>query len=533
MLKRLVASAIALIALSMAVSCTSVGNASDAAEPAVNTAVNTIEVLDDQQTDTPTNGEATPEEAASPVFVARTPAPYPDTRYEAEDAQMNDLSVYPLDSGGQAVGSWDTDKSRLVWNVYVPAAGYYELDFETAGIYGESANNVVINGRLLKGVLKTNGNAFESSIVLVKLPEGWNTVSVERLQGSINIDYLTVRATDGLDQSVYGVDYMLSNPNASANAVRLFEYLKTIYGSYTLAGQYASDKGVNSPEVQALYRLTGKYPAIVGIDLMDYSPSRVQYGAETNATEYALEWAHKGGILTLIWHWNAPKDLLDTKSQPWWDGYNTSATTFDLNAALNGSDPEGYDLILRDIDAIAAQLKRLANEDIPVLWRPLHEASGGWFWWGAYGAENYKTLWKLLYERLTNYHQLNNLIWVYNGQAADWYPGDEYVDIIAEDNYVDPYDYESLYNLFYKALGYTDSLKMIGLAENGVIPDPNLLVQDNDRWLFFITWSDVYVIHPNTGKISDKYNELQHFIDVYNSDTIITFDELPDLKESD
>jgi len=239
-----------------------------------------------------------------------------------------------------------------------------------------------------------------------------------------------------------------------------------------------------------------------------------------------------GGILTLIWHWNAPKDLLSTSSQPWWDGYNTSATTFDLSTALDGSDPEGYDLLLRDIDAIAAQLKRLANEDIPVLWRPLHEASGGWFWWGAHGAENYKTLWKLLYDRLTNVHQLNNLIWVYNGQAADWYPGDEYVDIIAEDNYVGPYDYESLYNLFYKALGYTGASKMIGLAENGTIPDPDLLAQDNAHWLFFITWSDLFVVNPKTGMISGQYNELQHFIDVYNSETILTLDELVRWEES-
>lgn len=529
MLKRIIALSIALCALALTAACTPAWDtfgAGDAAEK-------TTEGQDAATSEIQTNGEAAFEEAASPAFIEQIIAPFPDTRYEAEDAQLFGLDRYPLSSGGQAVGLWDTDASSLVWAVEVPAAGYYELDFCTAGIYGESANTVVINGRALKGVLKTNGNSYELSVVLTRLAAGWNTISVARLQGYIYIDYMTVRSTDGLNQSVYGVDYALSNPNATANAVRLFEYLKTQYGSYTLAGQYASDKGVNSPEVQALYRLTGKYPAIVGIDLMDYSPSRVRYGASTKATEYALEWAHMGGILTLIWHWNAPRDLLNTEDQPWWDGYNTSATKFDLNAALNGSDPKGYDLLLRDIDAIAVQLKRLAKEDIPVLWRPIHEASGGWFWWGAYGAENYKTLWKLMYDRLTNVHQLNNLIWVYNGQAADWYPGDEYVDIIAEDTYVDPYDYESLYNLFYKALRYTDAPKMIGLAENGPIPDPDLLVEDNDRWLFFITWSDVYVVNPKTGKISSKYNELQHFIDVYNDETIITLDELPNWKISD
>ena len=529
MFKRFILSAIVPCALALITACAPAANMPGTGDTVEHSAEGQKASTDGNAT----SGIAAREEAALSAFAALTPALYPDTRYEAEDAQMYGLERYPLSSGGQAVGLWETDSSSLVWAVEVPAAGYYELDFETAGMYGESANTVVVNGRALKGVLKTNGNSYESSIVLTKLDAGWNTISVAREQGYIYIDYMTVRAVDGLTESAYDVDDSLSNPNASPNAVRLYQYLLSQYGSYTLAGQYASDKGVNSPEVQALYQLTGKYPAIVGIDLMDYSPSRVKYGAATNAMEYALEWAHKGGILTLLWHWNAPKDLLDTNAQPWWDGYNTSATTFDLNAALNGSDPEGYDLLLRDIDAIAAQLKRLAKEDIPVLWRPLHEASGGWFWWGAFGAENYKTLWKLMYDRLTNVHGLNNLIWVYNGQAANWYPGDEYVDIIAEDTYVDPYDYESLYNLFYKALRYTDSLKMIGLAENGTIPDPDLLVQDNDRWLFFITWSDVYVVYPKTGRISGKYNELQHFIDVYNNETIITLDELPDLQTND
>lgn len=440
---------------------------------------------------------------------------------------MTALDVYQIPAGGQAVGLWTNDKSKLTFLLTVPAAGYYELDFLNAGIYGESSNTLTVNGRTLQDVLKTPGNAYEISTVLVQLQEGENTVTVERGLGFIYIDSVTVRACAGLHDGLYRVDYALSNPNASEHAQQLFAYLQTVYGTNTLAGQYASDKGINSPEVAAIYRLTGKYPAIVGIDLMDYSPSRVAYGAQTHAIDYALEWAHAGGILTLIWHWNAPKGLVNTSDQPWYDGYNTAATTFDLGAALDGSDPKGYRLLLRDIDAIARQLKLLADEDIPVLWRPLHEASGGWFWWGNSGADNYIRLWRLMYHRLTNVHGLNNLIWVYNGQAASWYPGDHYVDIIAEDYYADPYDYESLYNLFYKALRYTDAQKMIGLAENGTIPDPAQLVQDNARWLFFITWSDLFVVNPKSGEISDQYNELEHFIDVYTSETIITLDELP------
>jgi mannan endo-1,4-beta-mannosidase len=479
------------------------------------------------QGNVPAESEAASAERVSPSQPEPAPAFDWERTYEAEDARLTALDIYDTPAGGKAVGLWTSNRSKLTFSLTIPKAGYYELDFLTSGIYGESSNTLTVNGRVLKGILKTPGNTYEISTVLTQLHEGENEVTIERGQGFIYIDSMNVRACAGLQDDIYRVDYTLSNPNATERTAQLFAYLQTIYGSYTLAGQYASDKGIHSPEVSAIYQLTGKYPAILGIDLMDYSPSRVAYGAKTNATDYALEWAQSGGILTLIWHWNAPKDLIDSSAQPWWDGYNTSATKFDLKAALDGSDPEGYRLLLRDIDAIAVQLKRLADEDIPVLWRPLHEASGGWFWWGSSGADNYIKLWRVMYDRLTNVHRLNNLIWVYNGQAASWYPGDDYVDIIAEDTYLDPYDYESLYNLFYKALGYTDAQKMIGLAENGTIPDPGLLIQDNARWLFFITWSDLFVVNPKNGKISDRYNELQHFIDVYDNQTILTLDELP------
>ena len=168
----------------------------------------------------------------------------------------------------------------------------------------------------------------------------------------------------------------------------------------------------------------------------------------------------------------------------------------------------------------------VTEEDIPVLWRPLHEASGGWFWWGAHGADNYIKLWRLMYERFTHVHRLNNLVWVFNGEHADWYPGDAYVDIIGEDIYTTPRDYGSQRDRFVQAQGYTDAPKIIGLSENGVIPDPELMAEDNAVWSFFITWCDLYVVNKDNGMISDEYNELEHLIRTYNSDSIITFDEL-------
>lgn len=60
------------------------------------------------------------------------------------------------------------------------------------------------------------------------------------------------------------------------------------------------------------------------------------------------------------------------------------------------------------------QLKRLQSKRIPILFRFLHEADGGWFWWGAQGPEAAVKLYRLGYDRLTNYHKINNIIWVWN-----------------------------------------------------------------------------------------------------------------------
>ncbi len=460
-----------------------------------------------------------------------------DLLYEAEDATFDGLELFSGDnqddpenaSGNGYVGLFEKEDSRLTFNVEAPTSGMYELVFYTASDGQESYNTIIVNSRTFYEALFTKSTAFEKSAIKAELNEGRNTIIIEKDWGGVYIDCLRIRTAEGIRRETYDVAKTLTNPNASDHARRLMSYLADQYGKATLSGQYNNNDGIDSPEIQQLYELTGKYPAIVGFDFVDYSPTRTQHGTESRQTEYALQWYEMGGIVSFMWHWNAPKDLIDSDENPWWRGFYTDATTFDLNKALSGKDTDGYALILRDIDAIAEQINILADEDVPIIWRPLHEASGGWFWWGAYGADNYKKLWRLMYERLTDTHGLNNLIWVYNGQDAAWYPGDEYVDIIAEDIYTQPYDYESHYNRFESALQYTDQNKIVGLAENGVIPDPDLMYEDNACWSFFMTWNDLFVVDSETKKISDQYNTFEHFKEVYNHNKVITLDELPQL----
>ena len=179
---------------------------------------------------------------------------------------------------------------------------------------------------------------------------------------------------------------------------------------------------------------------------------------------------------------------------------------------------------MRDIDAIAVQLKRLQKAKVPVLWRPLHEAEGGWFWWGAKGPEPAKKLYRLMYDRLTNYHKLNNLIWVWNSENPAWYPGDAYVDIVSIDSYPQAGDYGPLSNRYDNLKGLVNDRKLIALTENGPIPDPDLLQLYRADWSWFVTWSGNFI---QDGIQNDR----QHLIEVYNHPYVLTLDELPDWKK--
>lgn len=334
-----------------------------------------------------------------------------------------------------------------------------------------------------------------------------------------------------LVDDIYKVEPKLINRKASPAAVKLMDYLCSIYGKKVLTGQQIGV--VAQPELDVIVEVTGKYPAVYGFDMMNYSPSRVERGSTCSDVEHAIKWWQDGGIVTFCWHWNAPLGLLDIPPERSWDrGFYTEATTFNIAQAIENRESELFKLIERDIDAIAGQLRRLQLAGVPVLWRPLHEASGGWFWWGAHGAEPCIKLWRYMYHRLTELHGLNHLIWVWNGQHGDWYPGDAYVDIIGEDIYAPQHDYSSQLSRFQQARSYTDTPKLIALSENGVLPSLDHMEQDQAMWLWQCTWYGGFMCQREDAHYTycGDYTERQAFIDFYGDERSLTRDQLPDLK---
>lgn len=396
---------------------------------------------------------------------------------------------------------------------------------------GPERNSLYVNGAKLGDIMTMDSSDFAPCIYpKAYLHSGSNEIMIMKNSGNIDIDCIFIDKAIPTDTSRYNVSPELVDSLAAPYTRRLMNYLCDSYGHQILAGQQTG--GSNPPELEVIKRETGKLPAIRGLDFMDYSPSRLPFGAASQETEEAIAWWKGGGIVTFCWHWNAPKELINQPDKMWYSGFYTYATEFDAAKALEDPDSEAYRLLLRDIDAIALQLRILQEHEVPVLWRPLHEAAGGWFWWGAKGPEACIKLWRLMYDRLTVHHQLHNLIWVWNGQAKEWYPGDDVVDIIGEDIYGGPRSYSSQYGRFHDALDYTATNKMIALTENGTIPDPDLLIQDEAVWAWFCTWAGEFMWMDSNGERvhSDKHTEQGMLYKVYTHPKVITKDKLPNLK---
>lgn len=445
------------------------------------------------------------------------------------NAKAND---FPDASGGAYVNGVNVEGDALTMTADIEYSGFYDMNFLTMGSEGR-VNNVLVDGMKV-GDITTNSPAEFGDTLLsyIYLDKGTHEITITPSWGYVDIDclILTAAATP-ITEDTYKVEPTLVNPNADENTKRLYKFLCDIYGKYSLAGQYA-DEGRVSSEYEKITAKTGKTFAVLGLDMGNYSLGSKAHGAESKTVEYAYDWyKNAGGIVQLCWHWTTPEDYaVNAGDQPWYSSFYKEGSKLDLDKIMNGEDDAAYQLLMDDIDNMANELARLRDAGVPVLWRPLHEAAGGWFWWGNCEPESYKKLWNVMYDKMTNEHNLTNLIWVWNGQDPAWYPGDETVDINGWDIYAGNHVDSSQSGRFDDmATNYGTKTKLIALTENGCVMDPDKVFNDNARWLFWGTWSDPFTMKLGVV-INDEYTTVELLTKAYNHERVLTLDELPDLQ---
>ncbi|WP_461055848.1 glycosyl hydrolase [Spirosoma arcticum] len=460
-------------------------------------------------------------------YIVLTPAavkpptivPLVNGRIEAELGDLTGVEAASANTGFSGTGyvtGFDnaTDKLTLTFNA---PAGLYEVAMGYASPFGEKTAELTVNEDGGSALLTQTLSGFSSKGVgRFLLKEGLNTITIYRGWGYYDVDYLQLTPTVATLPTK--PPKTLVDVRATLSTTGLFSYIVDQYGSKTISGQ--------QDDVEYVLEKTGKEPAIGSFDLMDYSPSRVQFGTNPGRpSEAIINWAKKGegqGIVSLMWHWNAPTDLINqAPDKLWWRGFYTDATTFDIAAVLADKNGERYQLLLRDMDAIALQLKKFQTADVPVLWRPLHEAPGGWFWWGAKGSGPFKELWRIMYDRMTNYHQLHNLIWVYTSTDtfnADWYPGDEYVDMVGMDIYASASS--NMSSNWASAQAQLNGKKLVALSETGNPPNMAKVRGFATWWSWFSTWTGDYIRNQPVDALTALFNDAD----------VITRDELPNWR---
>lgn len=484
--------------------------------------------------------------ASSPLFVI-----------ESEHTQLSsDLSVVteiygqpkPGYSGNGFV--WMQSSGTLTFDVTVPETGMYTIstrymqELSTDG----RLQYLYINGTSTGSyMLPYTKEWSDFSFGMHKLQKGSNTIQIKAGWGFAYFDTFTVDYAKFHDLDVSPI---LTDRQATEESQILMNYLTEVYGNNIISGQQEIYGGGNDGNAELefdwIYNLTGKYPAIRGFDFMNYNPL---YGWEDGTTDRIINWVNnRDGIATGCWHINVPKDFTSYRLGDFVDWksatYKPSDTNFKTaNAVIPGT--KEYQYVKLATADLAEQLLILQDNNVPIIFRPYHEAEGNgglngegaWFWWASAGAEVYKQLWEMLYTDLTETYGLHNLIWTYNSYVYStspaWYPGDDLVDIVGYDKYNTIYNRydglsgvpneDAITSIFYQLVDLTDGTKMVAMTENDTIPSVKNLTEEKSAWLYFCPWYGEHLM-------SSAFNYQETLIELYQSDYVITLDELPDLK---
>lgn len=189
------------------------------------------------------------------------------------------------------------------------------------------------------------------------------------------------------------------------------------------------------------YATCGQYPSVYGMDLggieMDWSKNLDSNPFEQMRAS-AVAHHERGGVITISWH---PRNPL-TEGNAW-----DVSTDHVVSSILPGG--EKHEIFMTWLEKAAdflGSIKTADGEAVPVIWRPWHEHTGSWFWWGQNlcTADQYKALWQLTYDYMAKERGLDNLVWAYSPGAGELssvevfgerYPGDEIIDLVGFDCY--------------------------------------------------------------------------------------------------
>lgn len=412
--------------------------------------------------------------------------------YDKDVMMSSDASLQPKVSGGTLSGSTAISGKTLSFSVNCP-------DYETK-----------VTVTLPKGLIGVTGalaSDYSFSFTTAKKPEAH----------SANIDSAPVIAST--DQ-----------------ALKLYSYFREQYGQKVISSVMANVNW-NNDCADKVYKLTGKYPAMNCYDFIHvcFSPANwIDY----TTIKPVQDWVNSGGIVQLMWHFNVPKSEGSTDYT-----CTPSETKFNVvNVFTEGSWENKY--FYSQMDKVVETILKLQEAGIAATWRPFHEAAGNatakqqagwtksWFWWGYDGAETYKKLWVTMFDYFKQ-KGIKNLIWIwttqnYNGsssqynQDTNWYPGNQYVDIVARDLY----GYTAAQNnqeFSEIQTAYPNKMVVLGECGRGDNGDPGKI---GDCWTAGAKWGHFMVWYQGGQGSTDTMCSDSWWKDAMSDANVITRDQV-------
>lgn len=430
-------------------------------------------------------------------------------KFEAEKATLSGdalVTAQAARSGGAYV---QLKGGTLEKTITLDEEGFYDIYINAAAPNGNKINGFVINGSSVDFTLTQSAFIDLKVVSSLKLAKGEHKIGIANSWGWISIDFFEFKKQDAGER--FSINKKLVTPNSTPQAQKLYDFLYDHYGKKMISGVMTLN---SMDEVNWLKNNTGKEPALVGLDFMHCGRGYTWYNNNEPMND-ALKYYNRNGIPAICWHWRDPSRKTEE--------FYTKSTDFDISKVF---DPESddYKAMIDDIDYISQFFLKLQDDSVAVIWRPLHEAAGGWFWWGAKGAAPCKELWHIMYERMVNHHGIRNLIWMWTREPNDdaWYPGDEFVDMVGRDIYKQGNHSSHILEFNQMNMLYGGN-KMLAISECGSFPDPDNLVKDGAAWSFFMPWYGDFVRNASHNPLDLWKKTMAH-------DYVLTLDEMPNLR---
>ena len=429
------------------------------------------------------------------------------TILEAENANRSNCSVISdrKYSNGKAV-EMTKDNAKLTFTFNAATPGKYSVFVCYDALYGSKVINVAVNGN--NSPLQAEANKMEAvEAGTFNMKQGENTIEITPGWTWFRIDY--IRIVSNSSQISFDIASETVDVQATEAVRKIYAFLRENFGKKTISGIMTGDMtGANGnvtrhADVQAVYKVSGKYPALIGFDMMNATGLHAANSWERDYTSATMTLAkdtwRRGGLPAFTWHWRDPNHKVD-------DFYSSQCTT-KISEAMNADGSWNtsstlYKNLIRDIDAVADLFLDMQQLGMACIFRPLHEASGGWFWWGTDGGSNCAKLYRLIYDEMVGVKGVHNVVWVWNPCTTadvEWNPGEDYYDVVSIDIYNADFDYSSNYTSFDKLKALTGGRKIIALAENGPIPDIDNEFDDEAVWSWWMPWYQTW-----DGKFVDK-----------------------------